>query len=127
MGSIVTAEEFAGICLKLEEEGASNINLVTGTHFIPSIASGLEKARIRGLSLPVVWNSSGYECIDALEYIDPFIDVYLPDLKTLDPDISRKFFKSSNYPEYAREAAVFLASRSKPAFSGEKLVKGTLV
>ncbi len=127
MGRPVGEDEFADICLSLQEKGAANINLVTGTQFIPSLVSGIETARGRGLVLPVVWNSSGYENKAALELIAPSVDIYLPDLKTLDSSLARRFFKAPDYPQAAREALLFMTSRSDPVFDGDRLLRGTIV
>ena len=78
-GITVSDSDMASIMLSLESIGAHSLNLVTGTHFIPSIINSLEMARKEGFSLPVVWNSSGFESIHGLELIDPYIDLYLLD------------------------------------------------
>ncbi|GHV87837.1 hypothetical protein AGMMS50267_01970 [Spirochaetia bacterium] len=97
--------EFVRICLALQEKGAENINIVTGSHAVPALVSGIRAARERGLFIPVLWNSSAYESLDALSLLRDTVDVYLPDLKTLDRDIARRFFKAPDYPETA-EAAI---------------------
>ncbi|GHT79328.1 hypothetical protein FACS1894130_07710 [Spirochaetia bacterium] len=100
-----SGDEFVRICLALQEKGAENINIVTGSHAVPALVSGIHAARERGLSIPVLWNSSAYESLDALSLLRDTVDVYLPDLKTLDADIARRFFKAPDYPETA-EAAI---------------------
>ena len=81
MGSVVSTEDFATICLRLEKEGAENINIVTGSHAIPALALGLKEAKKKGLSIPVCWNSSAYENVEALDLLKNFVDIWLPDLK----------------------------------------------
>jgi putative pyruvate formate lyase activating enzyme len=112
MGRAVKTEEFAAIALRLQELGAENINIVTGSHAVPAIAAGIDAARA-GLSgsgpggkliVPVLWNSSAYESLEALELLKNRVDVYLPDLKTLDADISARFFKAPSYGESAPAA-----------------------
>lgn len=83
IGIEVSDEDLMRLMLSLEEDGAATLNLVTGTHFIPSIIRAIKEARARGFSLPVVWNSSGYERVEALAEIDGYIDIYLLDCKTL--------------------------------------------
>ena len=83
--------------ISLEEQGAATLNLVTGTHFIPSIINALEMARGKGFSLPVVWNSSGFESVYGLSLIDPYIDLYLVDCKTLDKGTAIRFCRTSRY------------------------------
>ena len=81
MGYDLSDEELAELMLSLQDMKAECINLVTGTHFIPSIRNALLIAKEKGLTLPIVWNSSGYESVEALEEIDSLIDVYLLDCK----------------------------------------------
>jgi len=126
-GSDVSIVEFARICLALQNEGAENINLVTGTHFIPSIAVGLAKAKEGGLSIPVVWNSSGYEDLKALEIIHPFIDSYLLDVKTLNQATSGKLCSAPNYPYIATRAAVYAAENLPYTEKKHILQKGLIV
>ncbi|MDR2403461.1 MAG: radical SAM protein [Spirochaetaceae bacterium] len=117
-GAVVSGDEFARICLVLEDRGAENINIVTGSHAIPAIIMGIRLARSRGLSLPVFWNSSAYESPGALSLLEDTVDVYLPDLKTLDSKLSRRFFNAPDYPEHA-ERAIFrmLEVRGKPRYA----------
>jgi putative pyruvate formate lyase activating enzyme len=104
MGRPVSAGEFADLCLALQERGAENINLVTGSHAAPALASGLLAARSRGLSIPVLWNSSAYEGQAALEPLKDLVDVFLPDLKLLDPALAGRYFRAEDYPETALRA-----------------------
>jgi len=104
MGRVVDNTEFAEICLALEGKGAKNINIVTGSHAAPALALGIEAARKRGLTIPVLWNSSGYDGAETLEILKNFVDVYLPDLKTLDSKLAAKFFNAPDYPEHASAA-----------------------
>ena len=91
IGLTITNEELATLMLSLEADGAATLNLVTGTHFIPSIIEALEMAKAKGFSLPVVWNSSGYERVEALKLIDKYIDIYLLDCKTLSASTASRF------------------------------------
>jgi putative pyruvate formate lyase activating enzyme len=104
MGRAVDAEEFAGICLALQEKGAENINIVTGSHAALALCQGIEAARKQGLAIPVLWNSSGYDGMETLEIIKGFVDIYLPDLKTLDPGLASRFFNAPDYPTHAAAA-----------------------
>jgi putative pyruvate formate lyase activating enzyme len=100
----VDTSEFAEMCLQLQEMGAENINIVTGSHVAPAVASGFKSARDQGLSIPALWNSSGYDGEETLEIIKEFVDVYLPDLKTLDASIARQFSNAPDYPDCAENA-----------------------
>ena len=104
MGAVVSKEEFAEICLRLEEAGAENINLVTGSHHIPALAEGLSEARKRGLKLPICWNSSGYDSVESLKLLEGLVTIWLPDLKTLSPELSKSLCAAGDYPEKAKEA-----------------------
>ncbi|MCL2196099.1 MAG: radical SAM protein [Treponema sp.] len=104
LGRTVSPEEFAKICVLLEKNGAENINIVTGSHAVPGIIEGFKEAKKQGLSLPILWNSSGYDSREALELLSDYIDIYLPDLKTLDSALAQKFFNAPDYPETAKAA-----------------------
>lgn len=98
-GIEIEEEELAALMLDLEKMGATTLNLVTGTHYIPSIINAIDGAKKKGFSLPVVWNSSGYENIHGLELIDPYIDIYLLDCKTLSKRVAGVFCGRKNYAE----------------------------
>ncbi len=104
VGRGISREEFVRICLELQEGGAENINLVSATPFIPSLEAGISEARRKGLHLPVVWNSSGYELPETVDRLAEFVDVFLPDLKLLDPELSGRLFAAGDYPERAAAA-----------------------
>jgi len=104
MGRPVSPDELADICLALQDKGAGNINIVTGSHAAPALACGIEAARKRGLIIPILWNSSGYDGNETLDLLKDYIDVYLPDLKTLDPGIAAAYFNAPDYPEHAAAA-----------------------
>jgi putative pyruvate formate lyase activating enzyme len=130
IGRSVSAEEFAGICLKLQKQGAENINIVTGSHAIPAIVRGLSAARSAGLTIPALWNSSAYEKPEALELLKDQIDIYLPDLKTLDDALAARFFNAPDYPRTASAAILKMIetadtrySASKPAPSGRVIIR----
>lgn len=96
-GRVVSIEEFSNICLELQEKGASNINLVTPTHYVPWIVKGLRMAKSRGLSIPVVYNTSGYDNVKTIRMLDGLVDIYLPDLKYYDNKLGMKYSKCNNY------------------------------
>ena len=103
-GKIVSREELVDIFLKLQNMGALNINLVTPTHYIPLIKNVIIIAKDKGLIVPVVYNTSGYEKVDSLKSLEGLIDVYLPDLKYYDNSLGIKYSKANNYFEYAKDA-----------------------
>ena len=103
-GKIVTIEEFSNICLELQEKGATNINLVTPTHYVHQIIKGLKLAKKKGLNIPIVYNSSGYEKVETIKSLKGLIDIYLPDLKYYSDSLAIKYSKCPNYFKYATEA-----------------------
>ncbi len=103
-GREISVEKLAGIFIRLQEDGAHNINLVTPTHFTVQIREALEKARTSGLSIPVVYNSNGYDSLEGLTFMEGMIDVYLPDIKYFSPETSLKYAAASDYFEAASAA-----------------------
>lgn len=103
-GVEVTAEALAGLMLDLQARGCSNVNFVTPTHFAPAAAEAVGLARQWGLAVPVVYNCGGYESVEVLECLDGLVDIYMPDLKTLDPDFAGRALGARDYPERVRAA-----------------------
>ena len=97
-GATITPEQLARIMLRLQEQGAENINLVTATHFLYPVLRALGLAVERGLHLPIVWNTSGYENSQLLRLLDGIVDIYLPDMKYADPQAARKYSTAPDYP-----------------------------
>lgn len=127
-GKIITPEEFAALCIELEKEGAENINLVTGTQFTPGIIEGLKIARARGLTIPSLWNTSGYETVETIEKLSEDIRVWLPDLKTLDSKLADNLFKAPDYPEAARASILKMTELTEPQFNDSGvLTSGVIV
>ena len=112
MGKSVSKEEFAEICLRLQDAGAENINLVTGSHHIPALAEGLSEAKKRGLTLPICWNSSGYDSVESLKMLEGLVTIWLPDLKTLSSELSSSLCAAEDYPQKAKEAIKWMISHN---------------
>ena len=104
VGSTYREEELADAYLALQENGAHNINLVTAAPYVPTIVKSLAIARAAGLTIPVVYNSSGYERAEAIRLLDGWIDVYLPDWKYVSPLLAKKFSNAPDYADFASEA-----------------------
>lgn len=102
-GEEITIDRFANICLELQDMGAENINLITPSHYIPLIRDGLIMAKDKGLNIPIVYNTSGYEKVDSLRLLDGLIDIYLPDFKYYDNNLG-KYSNVNNYFEIADKA-----------------------
>lgn len=127
MGEEISVQRFSDICLELEEMGANNINLVTPTHYIPLIRDGLILARKRGLKIPIVYNSSGYESVSSLKLLDGLVDIYLPDFKYYDDSLG-KYSLVNNYFEVAKEAIREMYRQvGKPVYDGDLLRRGLIV
>ena len=125
-GYDVTVDELSEIMLSLERQGAATLNLVTGTHFIPSIVEALETAKSKGFSLKVVWNSSGYEDVEALKLIDPYIDIYLLDCKSLSKRVCRDFCGRDRYAEIIKPVMEYVKS-THPYTDLEDEMRGTVL
>ena len=123
-GKSVTPKELIGIFRELEEMGADNINLVTPDHVSDLIAEALALYRP---SVPVVYNSSAYALVSALECIDPLIDVYLPDLKFCSPALSERYTGRKDYFERASEAVAFMAKKPVSYDETGKMLSGCIV
>ncbi len=105
-GKTISGGRLSEIFLELQEKGACNINLVTPTHYIPQIIASLQDAKNHGLHIPIVYNSSGYEKVEALKCLEGLIDIYLPDLKYHSSSLSAGY---SNAPDYFTVAAAAIA------------------
>ena len=103
-GKEITIERLSEMMLELEERGANNINLVTPTHYVPSIIEAIKLARSKGLSIPIIYNTSGYESVETLKLLDGYIDIYLTDFKYFDNKLGKDLSKCSNYFEVASKA-----------------------
>ncbi|MFA5467642.1 MAG: radical SAM protein [Sphaerochaetaceae bacterium] len=128
IGKAVSVGELASLFLSLQAGGAANLNLVTATHFIPSIVEALDLALEQGLTLPVVYNTSGYESVEGLALIDPFVDTYLFDINTLSRNVASQFCGSRDYPEVVLKAVEFLKEKHPTTFiDAQGVLKGLLV
>ncbi|MGN0425789.1 MAG: radical SAM protein [Acetatifactor sp.] len=116
-GKPVTIKALSDSFLRLQSLGAVNINLVTGSHFIPQICMALELAKNQGLHLPVVFNSSGYESVASLKLLEGLVDIWLPDLKYFSSELSARYSKAPDYFDVASRAiAEMVRQAGKPLF-----------
>ena len=104
LGREVTADEWADLMLRLESQGCHNINIVTPSHVIPALLEALAAAARRGLRLPLVYNTGGYDHPDALALLEGIVDIYMPDFKFWDGAVSDRYARAPDYPEWARKA-----------------------
>ena len=103
-GQPVTAEQLADQMLRLQEQGCHNINFVTPSHVVPQILEALVVAVDRGLRLPLVYNTGGYDRLEALRWLDGIVDIYMPDFKFWKPETAQELAKAADYPEVAKAA-----------------------
>lgn len=103
-GRKITIERLSDIFIVLQEKGANNINLVTPSHYVPQIIQAIDMAKRKGLDLPIVYNTSGYERVETIRLLQGYVDIYLPDLKYQSGQISKKYSNAENYFSYASEA-----------------------
>jgi putative pyruvate formate lyase activating enzyme len=101
-GPRVDAAQLAGVMLRLQDLGCHNINLVTPTHVVPQILDGLVVAVEEGLTLPIVYNTGGYDDLEVVQTLDGVVDIYMPDCKFADPEVARRFCDAPDYPEVNR-------------------------
>ena len=103
-GLVISEARLSEIFLELQEKGANNINLVTAGHYVPQVIRALACAKSQGLRIPIVYNSSGYEKAETLRQLEGLIDIYLPDLKYLTPELAAAYSHAPDYPQSAMEA-----------------------
>lgn len=103
-GRELSAEELAGLMLRLQQMQAHNINLVTPTHVMPQILEALLIAVPKGLSIPIVYNTGGYELSEVVKLLDGIVDIYLPDMRYADKGLALKYSGAPDYPKYNQEA-----------------------
>jgi len=103
-GREVSLDDMAGMMLELQGRGCHNINFVTPSHMAAQIVMALEMAAGKGLRIPLVHNSSGYDSMSALRLMDGLVDIYMPDIRYLDPAVSQEYSDAADYPEAAKKA-----------------------
>jgi len=129
IGKAISSDRLAEIFLELQNAGAHNINLVTATQYAPQIAEAMRGAKMNGLALPTVWNSSGYERPETVELISEYVDVYMPDFKYMNDRIAERYSGVSDYSEYAVQSLRVMAEKAgRPVFDTEGMMtRGVLV
>jgi putative pyruvate formate lyase activating enzyme len=126
-GAALEREELADIFLSLQRAGAENVNAVTGTHFSPGILDAYHAARDRGLTIPLVWNSSGYETARSVALLAPSVRYFLPDLKSLDPALSERWLRAADYPRQASQAILAMVAAKPLVLSDGQPVQGVIM
>ncbi|MBF0528450.1 MAG: radical SAM protein, partial [Deltaproteobacteria bacterium] len=128
-GTPVTPSELADMMLDLENQGAHNINLVSPTPWVPQIVEAVTRARSRGLNLPLVYNSGGFDSLSALRLLDGIIDLYLPDAKYPDKVVASRYSGAANYAEINRAGLIEMFRQVGPLVLNSRGlgIKGLLI
>lgn len=127
-GKEVTIEALADLFLMLQGENAHNINLVTPSHYAPGIAKAIIRAKENGLTLPIVYNTSGYDSVQTLSLLDGLVDIYLPDFKYVSSTLSAKYSHARDYFDVAKESLhEMMRQVGTPVFDGNIMQKGIIV
>lgn len=129
IGKEISTDRLSEIFLAQQERGFHNINLVNPTHYVPQIKEALKKAKEKGLKLPIVYNSNGYEGIESLKSLEGYIDIYIPDLKYFNDKYALKYSKAPNYFAIASAAiAEMVRQTGSPIFNEEGMLeKGVII
>ena len=128
-GKEITIEHLAQIFIKQQEKNVNNINLVTPTMYVPQIIEAIKIARKKGLNIPIIYNSNGYENVETIKKLNGYIDIYLPDLKYYSNEIAKKYSKIDNYFETAISAIKEMQKQvGNPIFNEEGIIqKGVII
>lgn len=130
-GKNISRERLTEIFLELQEQKAQNINLVTAGHFLPQILPALDAARAQGLHIPVVYNTGSYEKAETIRRLEGYVDIYLPDLKYLDPASAARYSYAEDYPDTACAAIREMVRQvGAPVFGAEDdsvMTRGVIV
>ena len=127
-GKEISIEDFANICLELQDKKAENINLVTPGHFANLIKKGLILAKEKGLTIPIVYNTNSYETVETIKSLNGLIDIYLPDFKYYDDKLAIKYSKAPKYRETAQIAIEEMYKQvGKPVIEKGIIKKGVII
>ena len=128
-GRVTPPSELAGMMLRLQQLGCHNINFVTPEHVVPHILEALLPAIERGLRLPLVYNTGGYDSLESIQLMNGIVDVYMPDFKLWNAETARRYLKAPRYPETARRAILEMHRQVGPLVFDEHglALRGLLV
>ena len=128
-GKEITIEELAEIFIKQQEKDVENINLVTPTSYVPQIIKAIQIARNKGLKLPIVYNTNGYEKVETLKMLEGYVDIYLPDFKYSDNELAKRLSKVDNYFEIATQALTEMYKQTGKAVFDDRgiMQKGMII
>jgi putative pyruvate formate lyase activating enzyme len=128
VGKEISIERLSEIFLEQQESEVHNINLVTPTHYIPQIIEAIKLAKDNGLNLPIVYNSNGYENVEAIRKLRGYIDIYLPDLKYFNDKYAIKYSNAKNYFNSAISVIEEMFSQvGEPTFDNNGMMKNGVI
>ena len=123
-GMEIDEHRLVEIFLELQEQGANNINLVTAGHYLPQVIWAVEHAKNQGLSIPIVYNTGSYEKEESIKKLEGIVDIYLPDFKYMNPDVSEKYSHARDYADIARKAIAEMVRQQPEAVFYKKETQG---
>ena len=128
-GRTITQDRLCEIYMELQEKKANNINLVTAGHYLPIVIESIKRARKSGLTIPIVYNSSGYEKVEAIEALDGIVDIFLPDFKYISSEMAARYSNAPDYPEVAKRALAQMVKQTGDAKFDERdmMKRGVIV
>ncbi len=127
-GKEISIQDFADICLELQNKGAHNINLITPGHFALKIKEGILLAKEKGLGIPIVYNTNSYETVNTIKELNGIVDIYLPDFKYYDNNLATKYSKAPKYRETAQKSIEEMYKQvGKPIIEKGLMKKGLIV
>ncbi|WP_050606256.1 radical SAM protein [Clostridium niameyense] len=127
-GKEISIKDLSNIFIKLQREGAHNINLVTPTHYVPEIIEAIKLSKKYGLSIPILYNSNGYENIETIKMLEGYIDIYLPDFKYFNNKYSVKYSSCNNYFEHTSKAIEEMFNQvGTPVFNTEGIMQRGII
>ena len=126
-GKEITIERLADIMLEQQQRGVHNINLVTPTIYAYQIKEAIKLARNKGLSLPIIYNSSGYESVETLKQLEGYIDIYLPDFKYYNDEIAKKYSNVKDYTKHTKQALIEMRRQVNDTFDNDGIMKSGLI
>lgn len=128
-GRTITQDRLCEIYMELQEKKANNINLVTAGHYLPIVIESIKRARKSGLTIPIVYNSSGYEKVEAIESLDGIVDIFLPDFKYISSEMAARYSNAPDYPEVAKRALAQMVKQTGDAKFDERdmMKRGVIV
>ncbi len=127
-GKEISVERLSDIMLEQQERGVHNINLVTPTPFVYSIIEAIKLAKEKGLNIPIVYNTNGYDSIETIKLLNGYIDIYLPDLKYYDDDVALEYSKVPHYFKTASKSVVEMQKQvGRPQFDSNGIMKKGMI